>query len=176
MQEGQNFSSESRNLSGLHFQYILNAPLPPNVRIPIFQGQNLLVPNLRPKKFRGPICPPKKFRGPICLEAHTPLWQGRKVSEIHFLRGEASLIFPPIGKGVPMPHQCSGCNTPAPVFDICQYSINLTFYTNTNAGYHSWTNIFAQSFKSECRTSAALRPKPRVSQTKWDAASITLIR
>ena len=102
MQEGQNFSSESRNLSGLHFHYILNAPLPPNVRIPIFQGQNLLVPNLRPKKFRGPICPPKKFRGPICLEAHTPLWQGRKVSEIHFLRGEASLIFPPIGKGVPM--------------------------------------------------------------------------
>ena len=46
---------------------------------------------------RGKICRQKKFEaqfaaekrwGPICSEAHTPLWQGRRVSEIHFLRGD----------------------------------------------------------------------------------------
>ena len=176
MQEGQNFSSERAEIS----QDCTSNTfwMPPSLPMSGYQfsrGKIYLCLICRQKKIGAQSAGEKRW-GPICLEAHTPLWQGRKVSEIHFLRGEASLIFPPIGKGVPMPHQCSGCNTPAPVFDICQYSRNLTFYTNTNAGYHSWTNIFAQSFKSECRTSAALRPKPRVSQTKWDAASITLIR
>ena len=37
----------------------------------------------------------------------------------------------------------------------------------------SFLNKSAKLFKSGCITSAALRPKPRVSKTKWDAASIT---
>ena len=98
------------------------------------------------------------------------------MSETYFLGGVAlHWYFLQSGKAF----QCtSGCNTAAAIFDICQYLKNLTFDTNTKADTNRNKDIILEQICKivQIRTqeqSAALRPKPRVSKTKWDAASST---